>query len=193
MVGGSVVQFDGLERGNTDEDDDTDNTLAPFQIAYAVSIHKAQGLECDSVKVVITDANEERISHAIFYTAITRTRGQLGIFWTPGTQQRILSRLATRENAKDEHLLKADEACSPSEHDQSAGKYDSSRRSRLDCFSVRSAAFSASSRTTFSALVSGRPAGVRGLVIVAVVEPVPNGCGSSGVTPPASVLGPCSG
>lgn len=71
-----------FERGIT-EDDDTVNTLVPFQIAYAVSIHKAQGLEYDSVKVVITDANEERISHATFYTAITRARGQLGNFWTP--------------------------------------------------------------------------------------------------------------
>lgn len=105
-MGGSVVQFDVFERGNSDEDDDTDNTLVPFQIAYAVSIHKAQGLEYDSVKVVITDANEERISHAIFYTAITRARHRLGIFWTPETQERILRRLAVRENTKDEHLLK---------------------------------------------------------------------------------------
>lgn len=59
------------------------------------------------VKVAITDANEERITHAIFYTAITRARRQLGIYWTPETRQRILTRLAIRENAKDEHLLKA--------------------------------------------------------------------------------------
>lgn len=106
-VKGSVVQFDVFERVSSDDDDDDLNTLVPFQIAYAVSIHKAQGLEYDSVKVVITDAHEERISHSIFYTAITRTRQQLRIFWTPETQQRILSRLAVRENTKDENLLKA--------------------------------------------------------------------------------------
>ena len=50
------------------------NTAVPFQVAYAVSIHKAQGLEYDSVKVVITDANEDDITHSIFYTAITRAR-----------------------------------------------------------------------------------------------------------------------
>lgn len=103
----SVVQFDVFQRGNTDEDDDGSSTIVPFQIAYAVSIHKAQGLEYDSVKVVITDANEENISHAILYTAITRARKQLEIFWTPETQQRMLSRLAVRENSKDEHLLRA--------------------------------------------------------------------------------------
>ncbi|WP_228759854.1 ATP-dependent RecD-like DNA helicase [Pseudactinotalea sp. HY158] len=112
-IGGSVVQFDVFERGDTDEDDDTVNTLVPFQIAYAVSIHKAQGLEYDSVKVVITDANEERISHSIFYTAITRARRRLGVFWTPESQQRILSRLAVRENMKDENLLKSRRGVTP--------------------------------------------------------------------------------
>lgn len=109
----SVVQFDVLERGNTDEDDDASSTIVPFQIAYAVSIHKAQGLEYDSVKVVITDDNEENISHAILYTAITRARERLEIFWTPEAQQRMLSRLAVRENTKDEHLLRARRGVTP--------------------------------------------------------------------------------
>lgn len=105
VVGGSVVQFDVIERPDTDEDDDSTTTIVPFQIAYAVSIHKAQGLEFDSVKVVITEANEENISHNIFYTAITRARKHLEVYWTPETQNRILSRLETRENKKDENLL----------------------------------------------------------------------------------------
>lgn len=110
---GTTVQFDVFERPSSDDDDDTVNTLIPFQIAYAVSIHKAQGLEFDSVKVVITDANEERISHNIFYTAITRARQRLAVFWTPETQQRILSRLTVRENTKDESLLKARRGLTP--------------------------------------------------------------------------------
>lgn len=109
----SVVQFDVVQRGNSDDDDDGSSTIVPFQIAYAVSIHKAQGLEFDSVKVVITDANEENISHAILYTAITRARKRLEIFWTPETQQRMLSRLAVRENSRDEYLLRARRAIKP--------------------------------------------------------------------------------
>jgi UvrD-like helicase C-terminal domain len=70
----STVQFDVYERGSGDDDDDSTIGSVPFQVAYAVSIHKAQGLEYDSVKVVITDANEDDISHNIFYTAITRAR-----------------------------------------------------------------------------------------------------------------------
>ncbi|MFJ6408152.1 AAA family ATPase [Streptomyces hydrogenans] len=105
-VEGSTVQFDVFERGNSDDDDDSVNTMVPFQIAYAVSIHKAQGVEYKSVKVVITDANEESISHSIFYTAITRARERLEVFWTPETQHRIMSHLAVRENMKDEQLMK---------------------------------------------------------------------------------------
>lgn len=106
VAGDSVVQFDVIERPDTDEDDDSTTTIVPFQIAYAVSIHKAQGLECDSVKVVITEANEENISHSIFYTAITRARKHLEVYWTPSTQKRILDRLEVRENRKDENLLR---------------------------------------------------------------------------------------
>lgn len=112
-VADTVVQFDVFEHANTDDDDDTATTVLPFQIAYAVSIHRAQGLEYSSVKVVITDANEKRISHSIFYTAITRARHHLKIYWTPETQKRILSRMAVSENVKDESLLRARRGITP--------------------------------------------------------------------------------
>lgn len=112
-VSSTVVQFDVLERANTDDDDDTATTVVPFQTAYAVSIHRAQGLEYSSVKVVITDANEKRISHSIFYTAITRARKHLKIYWTAETQKRILTRMIVSENTKDEALLRARRGISP--------------------------------------------------------------------------------
>lgn len=103
---GSVVRFTVFESADaSDEDDDSLNTSVPFQVAYAVSIHKAQGLEYDSVKIVITDANEEEITHSIFYTAVTRARQRLKVFWTPETQQSVLSRLQRHANHKDVALL----------------------------------------------------------------------------------------
>lgn len=103
---GSTVRFTVYQHNDTsDEDDDSLNTSVPFQIAYAVSIHKAQGLEYDSVKIVITDANEEDITHSIFYTAVTRARERLRIFWTPETQQSVLRRLHRNTNPKDVALL----------------------------------------------------------------------------------------
>ena len=72
--------------------DETDKikTIIPFQIAYAVSIHKAQGLEYKSVKVVIPFYNAEKISHSIFYTAITRAKEQLKIYWSAETMEEIV-------------------------------------------------------------------------------------------------------
>ncbi|MGE9282244.1 ATP-dependent DNA helicase [Streptomyces rochei] len=101
----STVQFDVYERGSGDDDDDSTTGSVPFQVAYAVSIHKAQGLEYDSVKVVITDANEDDISHNIFYTAITRAREHLQIFWTPETEHAVLGSLQRSVNKKDVALL----------------------------------------------------------------------------------------
>jgi ATP-dependent exoDNAse (exonuclease V) alpha subunit len=104
-VEGSVVRFSVFDHDASDEDDDALNTLVPFQVAYAVSIHKAQGLEYDSVKIVVTDANEDDLSHSIFYTAVTRAREHLRIFWTPETQRKVLANLRRTVNPKDVLLL----------------------------------------------------------------------------------------
>lgn len=105
-IAGSTVRFTVYDYDDvSDDDDDSLNTSVPFQVAYAVSIHKAQGLEYDSVKLVITDANEEDITHSIFYTAVTRARERLRIFWTPETQQGVLKRLRRSANPKDVTLL----------------------------------------------------------------------------------------
>lgn len=105
--GDSTVQFDVYELDNTDEDDDSVSTTVPFQVAYAVSIHKAQGLEYDSVKVVVTEANRDNITHSVLYTAITRARERLRIYWTPETQRAVLSSLERVSNSKDVALLEA--------------------------------------------------------------------------------------
>lgn len=100
-VADSTVRFSVYDIDISDEDDDTDTTTVPFQVAYAVGIHKAQGLEYDTVKVVITSANEDDITHNIFYTAITRARRHLRIYWSPETQQAVISRLHTVDTKKD--------------------------------------------------------------------------------------------
>lgn len=104
--GKSIISFSVDKYRSTDEDDDdNDSTIVPFQVAYAVSIHKAQGLEYDSVKIVITNEAEERITHNIFYTAITRAKNKLKIYWSPETEQSVLERLEVKNSTKDAHLL----------------------------------------------------------------------------------------
>ncbi|WP_415928927.1 ATP-dependent DNA helicase [Zhenpiania hominis] len=105
-AGNSVISFSVNKFRSTDEDDDDYNsTVVPFQVAYAVSIHKAQGLEYDSVKIVITNETEERITHNIFYTAITRTKNKLKIYWSPETEKSVLERFEVKNSNKDAYLL----------------------------------------------------------------------------------------
>ena len=109
----SIVAFDVFELANSDDDDVALNTSIPFQVAYAVSIHRAQGLEYESVKVVITDANEDDISHSILYTALTRAREKLQVFWTPETQQAVIAHLERKTNTKDVSILSARRGLTP--------------------------------------------------------------------------------
>ena len=92
---------------SSDNEETTNYHIVPFQIAYAVSIHKSQGLEFDSVKIVIADESEDRITHNIFYTAITRARNFLTIYWSPEVCDRILARIRPANSNKDFLLLKA--------------------------------------------------------------------------------------
>ena len=90
---------------NSDEDDvDDDLTIVPFQVAYAVSIHKAQGLEYDTVKIIISNEIEEQITHNIFYTAITRAKKKLKIYWSPETEKSVIARFKKKDNYKDAYL-----------------------------------------------------------------------------------------
>lgn len=90
------------------EDSSRMNSIVPFQLAYAVSIHKAQGLEYDSVKVIIPQSNSEKITHGIFYTAITRAKKKLKIYWSAETMKEIVSGFATNEsNGKSLEIVKA--------------------------------------------------------------------------------------
>lgn len=102
----SVIRFKVNQFQTTDEDNDSSEAIVPFQVAYAVSIHKAQGLEYGSVKIVITDEVEEQITHNIFYTAITRAKEKLKIYWSPETENKILQELKPRNNKKDVGLIR---------------------------------------------------------------------------------------
>ena len=57
------------------------------------------------MKVVVTDANEDDLTHSIFYTAVTRARRHLRIFWTPETQRRVIKRLQRTVNPRDVDIL----------------------------------------------------------------------------------------
>lgn len=103
--GKTVVRFTVNKFVDNDKSEKQRKQVVPFQVAYAVSIHKAQGLEYDSVKVLITNESEERISHNIFYTAITRARKYLKIFWEYSTQAKVLKNMEMLSYARDASIL----------------------------------------------------------------------------------------
>lgn len=102
----SLIRFYVHILKSADEDGEDSRTVVPFQVAYAVSIHKAQGLEYNSVKIVITDEVEELVTHNIFYTAITRAREKLRIYWTPEVEEKVIKKIKPRDISKDVKLLK---------------------------------------------------------------------------------------
>lgn len=105
--GRSLIRFTVDDHRKVDENNEIPITaVVPFQVAYAVSIHKAQGLEFNSVKIVITDEIEDHITHSIFYTSITRAREKLKIYWTPEVGQRILSTIKPKDINRDIAFLR---------------------------------------------------------------------------------------
>lgn len=93
----AVYEYDESKKGEALDENLRLKSVVPFQLAYAVSIHKAQGLEYDSVKVIIPSNNAEKITHGIFYTAITRAKTNLKIYWSSETMHDVVKGFATDE------------------------------------------------------------------------------------------------
>lgn len=106
-ISGKVnIRFRVNEYIDKEDDENEYDHIIPFNLSYAISIHKAQGLEYDSVKIVITSNIEERITKNIFYTAITRAKNKLKIYWNSDSQTRIFDNFDKRENSRDLAILR---------------------------------------------------------------------------------------
>lgn len=90
-----------------DEDDSLEkpNFVVPFQLAYAISIHKSQGLEYDNVNIIICEEIEDSISFNVFYTAITRAKKQLQIFSNKGSLRTIINNFSIPSFNEDGNTL----------------------------------------------------------------------------------------
>lgn len=94
------------EFSDKSDDENEYSNIVPFNLAYAISIHKAQGLEYDSVKIVITSNIEDRITKNIFYTAITRSKKKLNIYWTPESQTKIFDSFNDNVSNRDIAIIR---------------------------------------------------------------------------------------
>lgn len=102
----TTIRFKVEKHTNDNDNDNEERHTVPFHVAYAISIHKAQGLEYDKVILMVSDEIEEQITHNIFYTAITRAKKDLIIYWSPETEKKVLDNLRIRNIDKDYNLLK---------------------------------------------------------------------------------------
>ena len=102
----TVIKFYVRNFKDTNEEENGYDHIIPFNLAYAVSIHKAQGLEYNSVKIIITSNIEDEITKNIFYTAITRTKKYLKIFWSSESEDKIFEKMKEKENHRDAAILK---------------------------------------------------------------------------------------
>lgn len=64
-------------------------------------------MEYDSVKVIITREVDERITHNIFYTAITRSKRLLKIYWSPETQEKVINSFEISDTKRDATIFAA--------------------------------------------------------------------------------------
>ena len=100
-----IIKFKVNEFRDRDDDENQYDHIIPFNLSYAISIHKAQGLEYDSVKIVITQNIEDRITKNIFYTAITRAKKFLKIYWSSDSQEKIFDSFSEKESKRDLGIL----------------------------------------------------------------------------------------
>jgi hypothetical protein len=56
--------------------------VAAIQLAYAVTVHKAQGSQADTVIVVVHHAVKKQLSREWFYTAVTRAKRRVIVLYT---------------------------------------------------------------------------------------------------------------
>jgi len=85
FLGGDAVSFEDV-RVNIPE---IESCSPGMTLAYAVTVHKAQGSEFDAVVLPVTDVNAwDRV---LFYTAVTRAKCKVYLLGTPGDLKTIVS------------------------------------------------------------------------------------------------------
>ena len=103
-IKGTVIQI-SVKNQRNDDSVEVEEASLPFNIAYAVSIHKAQGLEYDHVRVVITDDVQDIITHNVFYTAVTRARKKLKVYWNPEIADTIMKSMTKNNKHREAGII----------------------------------------------------------------------------------------
>jgi exodeoxyribonuclease V alpha subunit len=79
-----------------------------MSLAFAMTVHKAQGSEFDHVLLVLPDADMPLLSRELVYTAITRAKRSVLIVGPEGLLARAVARTAERDSGLGERLRGSD-------------------------------------------------------------------------------------
>lgn len=86
MTGEALIEFDGGRRIRYDK-----KLLADTDLAYAVTVHKAQGCEFDNVIIVLGQMNRLLSNRKLFYTAVTRGKKNVTVIDSGGRMSKMVS------------------------------------------------------------------------------------------------------
>jgi exodeoxyribonuclease V alpha subunit len=78
--------------------------LPPHESVYAMSVHKSQGSEFDTVAIVLPSEPSPILSRELLYTAITRARSKVVIYGTPAVIGAAIERAVVRASGLREAL-----------------------------------------------------------------------------------------
>ena len=80
--------------------------LPPHETAFALTIHKTQGSEFDSVLLILPDQMSEVLSRELLYTAVTRARQRVEIWGDEEVFRRAVERRIERSSGLRDRLWK---------------------------------------------------------------------------------------
>lgn len=103
--GNSIIRFKVKKDSGDNDLINNKEYIMPFNVTYAMSINKAQGLEFNEVRLIVDGNRDESLNLNTFYTAITRAKKKLNIFWTPETENSFLRKIEDRKKDKNLYFL----------------------------------------------------------------------------------------
>ena len=82
--------------------------LPPFETAYAMTVHKAQGSEFERAVLILPPAPSPVVTRELFYTAATRSRTTFELWCTEETLRRAIATVTKRTSGLREALWGTD-------------------------------------------------------------------------------------
>jgi exodeoxyribonuclease V alpha subunit len=81
------------------------NRLPAHETAFAMTVHKSQGSEFDSVSILLPDEISPILNRELLYTAITRAKQQVFILSKEVTLRHTIQTRHQRESGLKRHLM----------------------------------------------------------------------------------------